>query len=216
MHVECGYISAIENNEIQYKEVIVNKLALSKVFLLGFLASSYASANQLDGVIGIGVGFGGDEMMKGVYTTGESDKIKGNEGISLFGGADYTLAGDVTVRATVGYKTDSINATNGEITFSRVPLELTGFKNLGRHRLGGGLAYHTSVNFECKVDSVCSEEIEFDNATGLTAQYEYVLPELRVGRFTAGIKYNMIEYKAQSTGETFDGSGIELTLSLLF
>ncbi|WP_238409350.1 hypothetical protein [Vibrio navarrensis] len=54
----------------------MKKLALSKVFLLGLIASSSVNANGLSGVLGVGYGFGGDDLFKGIYTNGESDKIK--------------------------------------------------------------------------------------------------------------------------------------------
>ncbi|MBE3651493.1 hypothetical protein BOO92_14655 [Vibrio navarrensis] len=194
----------------------MKKLALSKVFLLGLIASSSVNANGLSGVLGVGYGFGGDDLFKGIYTNGESDKIKANQGVSFFGGVDLALPQDFLLRGTIGYKFDSLTASNGEVTFDRVPLEFTAFKAFNEHKIGAGIAYHTAVTLECKITNMCDEEVEFDDAAGFTVQYEYAFAPLAVGRFAVGAKYTNIDYKLSSTGEKFDGSGFDFHLSYLF
>ncbi|RAH34587.1 hypothetical protein DOT35_08585 [Vibrio vulnificus] len=219
MHIKYTYYFnriVIKNTLNINKEICVKKLALSKVFLLGLLASSYASANVLTGVVGIGYGFGGDKMGEGVFVNGDSDDIKANEGISIFGGADLALPQDFLLRGTLGYKFDTIDASNGDISFSRVPVEFTVFKSLSNHKLGAGFTYHTAVSYECNVSGICSGEVEFDDAAGLVVQYEYAFAPGALGQIAVGAKYTNIEYEVSSTGETFDGSGFDIHLTVLF
>ncbi|MGF1713242.1 hypothetical protein L4C37_22110, partial [Vibrio kagoshimensis] len=79
--------------------------------LLGLLISSSAYSKDLSGVLGIGYGFGGDELFQGIYSSGESDEINANEGFSFFGGIDYQFSNQFSTRGTVGYKSESIEAS---------------------------------------------------------------------------------------------------------
>ncbi|SHO55734.1 outer membrane beta-barrel protein [Vibrio quintilis] len=196
----------------------MKKLALSQVCLLCFLASShaYARSSELSGVLGVGYGIGGDTMLESFYASGGSDKIKANQGISYFGGIDYRFSKSFIARGTIGYKSDDISASNGEISFSRVPLEFTLFHEFNQHRLGAGLAYHTSVSFECNITALCNSTVDFKDASGFLVQYEYAFAPLTIGRFGLGVKYTNIEYETESGGQTFDGSGFDFHLSYMF
>lgn len=174
-----------------------------------------AVANDIHGLIGVGYGFGGDKLFKAVYKSGESETIKANEGLSFYAGADYTISSDYFIRGTFGYKSDDINASNGEITFERLPLEVSFFRSYNHHRFGIGTTYQTNVQFDCSITNVCNNSVDFDDAVGWMAQYEYAFNPLRYGRFGLGVKYTDIDYKA-SSGEEFDGSGMDVNVTFTF
>ncbi|MDA3139646.1 hypothetical protein I8F95_12365 [Vibrio metschnikovii] len=200
------------------KGIIVNKLGLPKLALVLLLGSSCANANIISGVAGVGYGFGGEKIFEGLYTNGKTDDVKSNEGISIFGGIDINLAQNITVRGTVGYKFDSISATNGDVSFSRVPLELIVFKGFNNHKIGAGITHQKNVKFECKVKGICSGDVEFDDATGFVAQYEYAFAPAKMSKnhFAIGVKYTNIEYSTPLLHKDIDGSGFDVHLAYLF
>ena len=184
--------------------------------LLGLMISSSAYSKDLSGVLGIGYGFGGDELFQGIYSSGESDEINANEGLSFFGGIDYQFSNQFSTRGTVGYKSESIEASNGEVTFSKIPFELSFFRNFESHKLGAGVTYHTNVELECSVAGLCNSTADFKDAAGLIVQYEYAFAPLAIGRFGIGAKYTYINYEVASSSAEFDGSGFDVHLAYMF
>ncbi|PKF50803.1 hypothetical protein [Enterovibrio nigricans] len=127
----------------------MRKSQVAKFVFLSLFASASVSANQINGVFGIGYGFGGDELLEVQYWGGDSGSIEANAGISVFGGMDYWFQDKYFARGTIGYKFDSESADNGEVSFDHIPLELTANAKFGNHVLGAGIAYHTAVELEC-------------------------------------------------------------------
>lgn len=189
---------------------------ISQTVLLGLLVSSSAFSKELSGILGIGYGFGGDELFKGVYSSGISDEINANEGLSIFGGLDYQLSNQFAIRGSAGYKSEEMSASNGEVTFNRIPFELSIFRNFENHKLGAGVTYHTNVELQCSVSGICNSTQKFKDATGFVAQYEYAFAPLTVGRFAAGIKYTYINYELDFNSKEFSGSGFDVHLAYIF
>ncbi|MBD1567571.1 outer membrane beta-barrel protein [Vibrio sp. S12_S33] len=189
---------------------------VTQAVLLGLLISSSAYSKELSGVLGVGYGFGGDELFQGIYNSGESDEINANDGLSIFGGIDYQFSNQFFIRGTIGYKSESIDASNGEVTFSKVPFELSLFRNFENHKLGAGVTYHTGVELECSVAGLCNSTVDFKDAAGFIAQYEYAFAPLVIGRFSVGAKYTYINYKLDSNNTEFDGSGFDIHLAYMF
>ncbi|WP_332399452.1 outer membrane beta-barrel protein [Vibrio metschnikovii] len=195
----------------------MNKLALPKLALALLLGSSCANANIISGVAGVGYGFGGEKIFEGLYDNGKTDDVKSNEGISIFGGVDINLINNFILRGTVGYKFDAIFASNGEVSFNRVPLELIVFKGFNNHKIGAGITHQKNVKFECNVKGICGD-IEFDDATGFVAQYEYAFSPAKMSKnhFAIGVKYTHIEYTTPIINKDIDGSGFDVHLAYLF
>lgn len=187
---------------------------LTALMLMGF--SGYASSSPVEGVIGIGYDFGGDTLGTAFYTDGSTQKIKSHEGLSIYGGADMYFGGSFKARGTVGYKFTTTSASNGEVSFSRVPFDLVIFNNLGPHSFGIGGTYHTAVEFECVVPGSCNGIASFDDSFGLVFQYEYAFDFGNNTQVVLGAKYTNIEYTAKATGETVDSGGAGVTLGFLF
>jgi len=105
---------------------------------------------------------------------GSTQKLSAGGLVHLAAGLVYTPAGTpLVVEATLGYKVDDVTGSNGQLQFSRWPLELLASYRIERHRVGGGLAYHLSPTYTCDVGGLCNFSSTADDALGAVVQYAY-------------------------------------------
>jgi hypothetical protein len=161
-------------------------------------------------VIKAGFDFGGDKLVTATFTSGSTDSIKANE-LFYFGAGISILADskDIETELTIGYKFDSINANNGDIKFTRYPLEALVFYRFPKYRLGGGLTYH----FSPKVSGsgvASSINGNFDDSLGFVLQADYLITQ----KVSVGGRYTSLKYKVG--GASFDSSGVGVTAGMRF
>ena len=78
-----------------------------------------------------------------VFTNGDTEKVKAYEGFYLGGGlAILDSDRSMEYQVTLAYKFALIDASNGDVEWTRIPLEALAFYRFPRVRLGGGLTYH--------------------------------------------------------------------------
>ncbi len=183
--------------------------------LLLFSLATQTHAADIRPVISLGVDVdtGSDIMFTGVFTDGSTDDITGGEGVIFAGGVYVPIEDDLGVQATIGYKWDSIDAANGTIDFTRIPIDMLVFKHLGdNHSVAAGATYHMSPTFTCEVTAVCTGSVEFDGAFGLIAEYSYALQSNKESGMKIGVRYTNISYESSAVTQAYDGSSIGLIL----
>ena len=122
-----------------------------------------------------GIHLGGETVATASFTNGDTEKIKAGELLSFAIGFHTELSDSVQGRFSIGYKFDSINAENGDLDFSRVPLEFLVMQRYTYWMLGGGLTYHLSPEFTADVASSVgpSGTVEFDDSLGVVIAFDY-------------------------------------------
>jgi len=164
--------------------------------LLG--TASAAHATDVRPMIKAAADFGGDTLVTVVFTDGARESIKANELLSLGAGVSIVnQAGDIEAEVSLSYKFALISASNGDVTFSRWPIDALVFYRLPELRLGGGLTYH--INPKLSGSGVASGlDASFDDALGLLLQADYrVTPKINLG-----IRYTSLDYKLHVGGAT--------------
>lgn len=157
-----------------------------------------------------GFDFGGDNLVTAQFTNGSSDSIKANELLYLGVGASViTDSKDIEVEVTLSYKFKNISATNGDIKWTRYPLEALVFYRFPKYRLGGGLTYHLSPKVS---GSGIASNINgnFDDSIGLVLQADYLITQ----KLSVGGRYTSLKYKVG--GASFDSSGVGVTFGMRF
>jgi hypothetical protein len=158
----------------------------------------------------VGADFGGDSIVTATFTSGSSESIKANEGIYFAGGLLMgTGLEGVEVEISAGYKYTSITADNGDITWTRFPLEALVFYRFPQFRIGGGPTYHLSPKL--KGSGVAGGlNVNVDDALGVVLQGDYLLWN---GRITLGGRYTILDYKANGVSAKSNGVGISFGMS---
>jgi hypothetical protein len=188
--------------------------ALARVVCMIGLASAASASQALDvrPLVKGGFDFGGDTIVTARFTDGSTRSIKANQGFYVGGGASV-LNDDGTLEAelSLSYKMGLISANNGDLKFTRLPLEALGFYRWTHFRLGGGLTYH--INPRLEGSGVASNVTHsFDNAAGFVLQGDYLFTP----KFSVGARYTNIKYKQTNPSATFKGDGVGVTIGYRF
>lgn len=192
-----------------------NKTLPSAVLLSCLAISPSLHANEIRGIAGMSVDFGGETLVTVTMTDNSEKTIKSHEGVGFMGGVYAPLNNGYGVTAQIGYKMATVTASNGSLEFTRIPIEIIGSKQVGKHRFGGGFTYHTNGKFTCDVSGLCNDEIDIDDASGFLLSYEFILnnpnsPSNDKGMIF-GARYTMMEYK-DPDGTGIDASGFGMYL----
>ena len=188
------------------------KKNLKKRVMAGGVLAATVGANAYAGNVDVyfqaGFDFGGDEMVEVFFEDGDSEDIKAGELLYISGGLIIQTAPrlneNLETQLTIGWKFDSVDGENGELSFDRFPLEVLQFVRSGQLRFGGGLTYH--LNPKLEGDGFFSDvDVEFDDALGGVVQVDFAATEnvLFGGRFT------FIDYELEAfDAESIDGNSV--------
>jgi hypothetical protein len=188
-------------------KIKISESLIALALAVGSAGPMVADAADVRGILKTGFDFGGDNIVTVPFTDGSTRTLKGNQGFYVGGGAAIiNEAGNWELDVTLAYKLALIHATNGDLTWTRWPLEALVFYRFQHVRLGGGLAYHISPKLEGS--GVANNlDIDFKDALGAVLQADWrITPTISVG-----LRYTFLEYdaKAPFTGSAkSDGPGV--------
>lgn len=176
-------------------------------------AISFASpAAEVRPMIKGGIDTGGNVLHTHVFSDGETESIKANQGFYFGGGIVTSFYRDLQLEVSLTFKYTSAYGTSGEVDWTRYPLDALVFYRWSRMRYGGGLTYHFSPRLKGGGEAA-DVNVKFDNALGFVLQADYSITD----QFTAGVRYTAIEYETSaSPAATTRSSGIGVTLGVTF
>jgi hypothetical protein len=125
-----------------------------------------------------GLTAGGDNMATVQYTNGDKASLHAG-GLVNFGLGVLWQSGDmpVAVSGTVNYQVDRANGSNGDVRFSRVPVEILAYyTGVEKWRMGGGVRRIGSPKFTYDVSST-KWSTSFDASTGIVLEAGYNVSE---------------------------------------
>jgi Outer membrane protein beta-barrel domain len=158
-----------------------------------------------------GLHFGGDSLASATFTSGSSESIHAGGLISGSLGYEADIGDTLLVKLSAGIKLDAITATNGNVDFTRFPLNAMIFKKGEKFHFGIGITQHTGV--ELSGDGLASfSTVEFDDATGLILQVDYLLNE----RAYMSLKLTSIDYQQINSNVDIDGSSLGILIGYRF
>ncbi len=188
------------------------KFLFMTVVGFGLLAvNTLASASGL--VLEGGLHFGGDELARATVN-GSPTSIDAGALLSFGIGAGFDLAPDIESRVTIGIKFDEITASNGDISFTRYPIDVLFLYNVGDWKLGGGITYHLNPKYE-ENGVGTGLRAEFDDALGLLLEIDRNLGIVYVGARVTLIDYESIP-SATVRKATFNGDSIGIVAGMRF
>ena len=169
-------------------------LARAAVLALASLAAAGAAQAQssIRPVLGFGLTGGGDRFASVEYADGRTEDIRAGQFVYFYGGLTTELSPGITLQGTVGYHTDSTNASNGSIKFTRFPFELLGHVQVHEQiRVGGGLRFVTGAKYS-ESGALGSARVNFGNTVGVVGEVEYLFSP----QFGLKMRFAKEEYKA--------------------
>jgi Outer membrane protein beta-barrel domain len=189
-------------------EFVLKKILIGLASVLALSAQAQsttpapASSSGLRGIVGIGFTVGGDQLGATITTidsSGNSDssKIKAGAIVDFRGGAEYQLQGQpLAIELSIGYHFDTVEADNGEVQFSRMPLELIGHYAVNEYwRVGGGLRKSLSAKLKASgAGNYYANNTKYTGSVGLVIEAEYFMTP-------------QVSFKGRYVSETFKPEG---------
>lgn len=155
--------------------------------------------------------FGGDDLIDVQFRNAPDETIEAG-GLLLLGLGFAVEPGTsgVGFQASINYHFDSVDASNGDASFERWPVEMLLFFG-SQHRIGFGISLHLSPTLEADFETA-DGKVKFDNALGTVIEYNYKLsPNALIG-----LRHTNIDYDVKNSNTSVDGSHSGITFSFLF
>jgi len=178
-----------------------------------FSAQAAEPSSEWHFLVGTGLTFGGDKLNTTVtYKNGNDVNLRAGELIALYAGLDFRFANRFSLQTTIGYHVDDRTASNGDVTFDRVPIELLGYYGVtDQVRLGGGVRYVESPKLSGS-GIASGTKGEFDNTTGAVLEGEYLFTP----KFGLKIRGVSETYKLKGSSKSVNGSHAGVLVSYYF
>lgn len=174
--------------------------------------AALAQAADVRPFVKAGADFGGDTLVTAIFVNGDRETIKANEGVYFGGGASFLNdAKTLEAEVSLAYKFSTVSASNGDIDWTLMPIDMLVFYRLPQWRFGGGLTYHLSPRLKGS-GVVGGLDVKFDDALGFVLQGDYLIrPNLAVGA-----RYTNVKYEPKGGGTSAKSDGIGLTFAYRF
>lgn len=185
------------------------KTAWCLVVLFATAVPAVSHAADVRPVLVAGYDTGGDKIVSVTFTNGETDSLRANEGLYVGGGISV-INDDKNIEflGTVNYKFASLHASNGDIDWTRIPLDALLFYRMQSFRVGAGLTYVMSPRLSGS-GVAGGVNTKVDDALGFLIQADYLL-----GKVAIGVRGTFVSYK--SGGSTANGNGVGVTFGFTF
>lgn len=149
--------------------------------------------------------FGGDTIVDGSYSNGDSFKIKAGQFLQLGAGAEYKIDSQWSASAAISYHFDSESGTNGEMNFSRLPMEFLAHYTVNESlKLSAGVRSSQGAKFKDTTGQLSPSSLSFKTTLGTVLEGEVFLGDSKKTAVT--FRYVMESFKEKSTGAKLDGN----------
>lgn len=204
---------------------MIKKFSLSLITFAS-LSSQTLIASDLHPVFQFGYDFGGKTLATvehyDYYRGYELNKVRAGQGLVLEGGASISSdSNDLELKLLVGYKFDRESASNGSVTWDRVPLSAIAMVNNNKWKFGGGITYH--INPELSGDFTGydnngdyfhdSVDDLYEDSLGAVIEAQYNFTESTA----IGLRGTLIEYKLKENPSVVaNGNSVGIHFSYTF
>jgi hypothetical protein len=189
------------------------KIQKAMLFTLTLLLAGTAQARDSNLLFQFGLDMGGDELAKVTYTNGDTETIDAGGLFQLALGTTFQTAPEshpnLETQLSLGLKLDLTTAENGDLTWSRIPVEVLEFYTTPQWRFGGGLTYHMNPSLDGSGEAA-NINVDFDNALGAILEVDYIT----AGKTYVGGRVTLIDYTVGST--KLSGNSVGVTVGVRF
>ncbi len=151
----------------------MNRLLAIVALILSSAAHAQAGDRPFKFVAGLGLTGGGDKVASVTYTDGTTQTLKGGGLVMFFAGGEFRLGTLVTLQTTIGYHVDGSYASNGDLEFTRTPIDVIAYMPMTDNlRLGIGAHFIDSATLKGTGPAGYIDQ-KFDASVGLVVEGEY-------------------------------------------
>ncbi len=190
------------------------------IFLAALVIACSAEAAGVAPVLGGGLEFGGEPLVRAEYSDGSTSQVNAGNGILVQAGAVAEIAcfgaHCVDLQSTFGLKwTGTKEAKNGEVSWIRFPLELIAFYRPVSlpFRAGPGVSYQFGNSVSGSKDAA-PLTTAFQSALGFVVQADYLFGARK--NVPVGLRYTRMQYRTASGYGPVQGDSIGISVQYLW
>ncbi len=155
---------------------------------------------------------GGDRLTTAQFEDGSDEDIRANEGITFAAGMIIPVSTIAEVEATIGWKSGGAFASNGNVSWSAIPLEATFSMKANQLLFGGGISYFLNPKQEAeKSGKGYIQDIDYDDSMGFHIKAAY---QPQQANYRIGAKYTVVDF--ESRYGDIDGNSFGFFAGLVF
>lgn len=194
----------------------MKNITLAIALAIATLGSAHAqqapAQNSIRPFLGGGLTFGGDKLATANYANGGEIEIHAGSMIALHGGVDFLVTPQFSLQANIGYHVDNASASNGDVRFQRVPMELLAYFHPAQQwRLGGGVRYVSNTKLSSSGAAYIGD-YDFKNTVSGVLEGEYLMTP-HVG---FKIRYVVEEFEEKLSGIKVKGNHVGFLANYYF
>ena len=172
-------------------------------------ATSQTGAAEVKAHAKVGYDTGGDTLVTVIFTNGDRENIKANQGLFLGGGVSIVTDDKaIETEISLSYKVDDITASNGDVTWSRWPLDALVFYRWDKVRVGGGLTDHFGPKLSGS-GVISGLNVSFKTSLGAILQADWRITD----KMNLGARYTMLDYDLKNTNTKVKSNGLGIEFS---
>jgi hypothetical protein len=164
--------------------------------------------------------YGFEKLVTVIFQDGSTDYIRANGGYVVSAGASFLplLEGRLETRATIGFKFDRIQATDGSITYTAFPLEIVEVWDASPSPFHLGLGASFALGTKLSGTGAARDlNLDLRNSAGLLAQVEWSMPFAGGrGRWLLGGRFLLQRLQAEGGGPAIDANAAGLFAGLAY
>lgn len=190
------------------------------------LSTNTLTASDLNPILQFGYDFGGKTLATveqyDYYNGYETAKIRAGQGLNFeLGAAVDNPESDLEFQFLVGYKIDRESASNGSVTWDRIPLTALAMIKKNKWKFGGGVTYHLNPELSGSFSGYDnngnyfndSVDDQYEDALGGVIQVQYMASEA----IAIGVKGTFMEYKYKNDPSvTASGNSVGINFTYTF
>jgi hypothetical protein len=177
-----------------------------------FVTTSALAENSL--MASISYDLGGEQISNVKLEDGDSKKVKANQGISFAAGFRIQPSKNSEIQTTIGWKSGGAFASNGNVSWSSLPVEGTFLTKINKLLIGGGISYFLNPKQDADdAGKGYASNIDYDNALGYHVKLSY---EPEATSYRIGAKYTMVDFDPEKKGKTVDGNSFGIFAEYVF
>lgn len=160
---------------------------------------------QADLYVEIAFEGGGDDLIG----TNTGDELSAGGGVKIAAGVQNTVneEGTASIRLSVGYLFDDIDAANGSADIDTMTFDAIYAIHSGPHTFGFGATMHIEPEYKDNVSGFVPLNIQFDDAYGVVLQYGYHITH----GLEFGARLTNMDYESRNISINADSFGIYLS-----
>lgn len=139
--------------------------------------------------------------------TSDGNELRAGGFVQLSGGLEHKFSETLVLQSMLGWKFDSVTASDGDASFDRFPIDVNIISRMEKFEISLGLSYHINPKYKIQIDGLGSNTVSFDDAVGPSVGLGMLVNE----NLNMGLRFTNMDYEVGNV--SVDGNSLAIYMS---